>query len=74
MIVDVKTINLGPYGILVMCENINNEHFKKRRAEIEMYNAGVDSGIRFAMTELLQNIHACSREDIVKELIKKYHE
>ncbi len=57
-----------------MNDHRNNEHFKQRRKEIEMYNAGVDSGIRFAVEKILQYLWYEDLAKIIDQLIKEYHE
>lgn len=57
-----------------MNDHRNNEHFKKRRAEIKMYNAGVTSGITFAVMQILSGIHGEPLNTIIEGLIKKYHD
>lgn len=58
-----------------MNDHRSNEHFKQRRAEIEMYNAGVDSGIRFSTQKILEGV--CDNvpmENVIQGLIKAYHD
>jgi hypothetical protein len=57
-----------------MNDHRDNEFFKKRRAEIEMYNAGVTSGITFATMKILSGIYGEDLNVIIERLIKEYHE
>lgn len=52
----------------------SNEHFAKRRAEIQMYKAGVDAGIRFASMKILEGVWHEDLENMVKRLMEEYHE
>ncbi len=55
-----------------MTDEIKDLHREQHRKGIEMYQAGVASGIRYAIDRSLSFLDGITRECIVDQLIKDY--
>lgn len=57
-----------------MNDKIKNIHFEQRRKDIEMYQAGVQCGVRFVIDRLLAKFDTHIREQVTDQLVREYND